>query len=98
MTHDTGYSTVEELLKRFYHVLVNNQAFFLAKFRQPISTQVGGFLSFSSFSLSFFGSALSFLRKSLSFLGFPLSFGVSGKTFRLSLSFYTQKQNQISNL
>ena len=43
---------------------------FLAKFCQPMSTQVDGFLSFLSFSLSFFVKCLSFFVIFLEFLVF----------------------------
>ena len=56
-------------------------------------------LEFLEFFLEFFWISLEFFEKILEFfLGISLSFGVTGKIFRLGLSFYTQKQNQISNL
>ena len=56
-------------------------------------------LEFLEFFLEFFWFSLEFFEKILEvFFRFCLSFGVLGDILRSGLSFYTQKQNQISNL
>ena len=72
----------KQFLKKVYNKRI--QAFFLAEFRQPISTGVGGFLSFWTFSLSFLG-------KSLSFFGIFLDFWCFGKDFKILLEFLCSK-------